>query len=222
MQLGITWIDGVLMDLGMSSRHVDEPSRGFSFMRDGPLDMRMDDRLGQSASDLLNAAGESELAAIFLRYGEERRGRALARAITQHRQQQPLRTTFDLVRLIEKVLGPRRGATHPATRVFQALRIAVNRELENLERGLEAAVARLRPGGRLVVIAYHSLEDRIVKHFFKRLGSACICPPDLPVCACGRQNRLRVLTKRPVTPSAEEINLNPRARSARMRVAEKL
>lgn len=221
MDLGVTSVDGVLFDLGISSRHVDAASRGFSFQREGPLDMRMDTRTEVNASDLLNAASEAQLAAVFLRYGEERRARAIARAVVRARQRQPLATTTDLVRVVEQVLGPKRGPTHPATRVFQALRIYVNRELENLERGLAAAVQRLKSGGRIVVIAYHSLEDRIVKHFFQRLGSACICPPALPVCACGRKDELRVITKRPVVPSPEELAANPRSRSAKMRVAEK-
>jgi 16S rRNA (cytosine1402-N4)-methyltransferase len=221
MDLGVTSVDGVLFDLGISSRHVDEASRGFSFQREGQLDMRMDARTEVSASDLLNAASEAQLAAIFLRYGEERRARAIARAVVRTRERQPLVTTTDLVRVVEQVLGPKRGPTHPATRVFQALRIYINRELENLERGLETAVRRLKSGGRVVVIAYHSLEDRIVKHYFQRLSSACICPPGLPVCACGRQDELRVITKRPVGPSPEELAANPRSRSAKMRVAEK-
>jgi 16S rRNA (cytosine1402-N4)-methyltransferase len=221
MNLAVTSVDGVLFDLGISSRHVDQASRGFSFQREGPLDMRMDDRLESNASDLLKAASESQLAAILLRYGEERRARAIARAIVRARQRQPLITTTDLARVVEQVLGPKRGPVHPATRVFQALRIHVNRELENLERGLEAAARRLATGGRMAVIAYHSLEDRIVKHFFQRQSSACICPPSLPVCACGRRDTLRVVTKRPVTPSPEELQENPRARSAKLRVAEK-
>jgi 16S rRNA (cytosine1402-N4)-methyltransferase len=222
MRVGATTVDGVLFDLGVSSRQFDEPSRGFSFQQDGPLDMRMSRSLEVSARDVLQMASADELIRIFTDYGEERRARAIARAIERERQVHPIETTFQLVRLVERVLGPKRGPTHPATRVFQALRIHVNRELENLERGLEAAVRVLKSGGRLAVISFHSLEDRMVKQFFGRLSITCVCPPGLPKCVCGWQPVVKVLTRKPLTASAGEIEVNPRARSAKLRVAEKI
>jgi 16S rRNA (cytosine1402-N4)-methyltransferase len=197
MNEGVTTVDGIVFDLGVSSRQFDEPSRGFSFLREGPLDMRMDRSIGRTAAEVVNTASEKELADIFLRYGEERRARAIARRIVAAR---PIETTVQLADLI----GPRRGRTHPATRVFQALRIYVNDELENLKRGLAAATRVLRPGGRLAVISFHSLEDRIVKRHFRETPS------------------LRVITRKPVTPTQQEIEQNPRARSAKLRVAEKI
>ena len=230
MSLGITAVDGMLFDLGVSSRQFDEPSRGFSFQREGPLDMRMSrqprsDRgeLGASARDVLRDASLEELARIFRDYGEERRARAIAREIVRERERgHLLETTTQLARLIERLAGPARGGIHPATRVFQALRIAVNNELDNLRRGLAAALKFLSPGGRLAVISFHSLEDRIVKQFFQEMSTGCVCPPDFPVCACHRQQQLRVVTRRLITPSEEEVRQNPRARSARMRVGEKM
>lgn len=222
MRVGATSVDGVLFDLGVSSRQFDEPSRGFSFQQDGPLDMRMSQSLEASARDVLKTASVDELIRIFTEYGEERRAKAIARAIDRQRQVQPIETTFQLVRLVERVLGPKRSSTHPATRVFQALRIQVNRELENLERGLEAAVRVLKSGGRLAVISFHSLEDRIVKQFFGRLSITCVCPPRLPQCVCGRQPAVKVLTRKPITASDAETAANPRARSAKLRVAEKI
>jgi 16S rRNA (cytosine1402-N4)-methyltransferase len=222
MRVGATAVDGVMFDLGVSSRQFDEPSRGFSFQQDGPLDMRMSRSLQASARDVLQMASVDELIRIFTEYGEERRARAIARVIERERQVQPIETTFQLVRLVERVLGPKRGPTHPATRVFQALRIHVNCELENLERGLEAAVRALKSGGRLAVISFHSLEDRMVKQFFGRLSATCVCPPGLPKCVCGKQPVLRVLTRKPITATDEEVTRNPRARSAKLRVAEKI
>jgi 16S rRNA (cytosine1402-N4)-methyltransferase len=223
MSLGVTTVDGVMFDLGVSSRQFDEPSRGFSFARPGPLDMRMSRTLGASARDLLHSASLEELARIFHQYGEQRRARAIAREIVRERRSRPLETTTQLARLVERVAGggARRGRIHPATRVFQALRIAVNNELDNLQAGLEAALRVLRSGGRLAVISFHSLEDRIVKQFIARNSSPCVCPPDLPVCACGRRQQLRAVTRRPLTPSAAELRVNPRARSAKLRVAER-
>ena len=222
MSLGVTAVDGVVFDLGVSSRQFDEPGRGFSFQREGPLDMRMSRQLGAAARDVLRTASLEELAKIFRVYGEEKRARAIAREIVSEREQAPLDTTTQLARLCERVLGPKRGGIHPATRVFQALRIAVNNELENLKRGLEVATRFLKSGGHIAVISFHSLEDRIVKQFFVDKSSGCICPTDLPACACGRKEVLRIVTRKPVTPGEAEIRANPRARSAKLRVAEKL
>jgi 16S rRNA (cytosine1402-N4)-methyltransferase len=222
MSLGVTTVDGVVFDLGVSSRQFNESGRGFSFQREGPLDMRMNRQLGATARDVLRSASLEELARIFRVYGEEKRARAVARQIVAEREQKPLDTTTQLARLVERVLGPRHGSgIHPATRVFQALRIAVNNELDNLKQGLNVAARFLGAGGRLAVISFHSLEDRIVKQFFVEQSSGCICPPDLPVCACGRKQLLRIVTRKPVTPREEEIDANPRSRSAKLRVAEK-
>jgi 16S rRNA (cytosine1402-N4)-methyltransferase len=223
MSLDVAAVDGVLFDLGVSARQFDEPTRGFSFMRPGPLDMRMDRQRPTTARDILLTAPEPELARIFFEYGEERRARAIARGVIRERERGgQFATTTDLAQLVGRVLGPKRGKTHPATRVFQALRIAVNHELESLPTGLMAAVRALRSGGRLVVISFHSLEDRIVKTFFREQSAGCICPTGLPVCRCGRRKVLRVVTRRPVVPSTEETAANPRSRSAKLRVAEKI
>jgi len=222
--LGIAEVDGVLLDLGVSSMQLDEPERGFSFRADGPLDMRMDPGSGETAAELVATASEEELRRLLWRFGEERNARAIARAIVEERRTKPIVRTLELARLVERAAGPaaRRLRIHPATRTFQALRIAVNHELGDLERVLGEATSILRPGGRLVVLAYHSLEDRIVKHTLRSLSERCICPPDLPVCGCGRSNLLRVLTPRPVRPAAEEVARNPRARSAHLRAAERI
>lgn len=208
----------ILADLGCSSLQLDTPGRGFSFAADGPLDMRMG-RDGATAAELVNSAEEEELVSIFWRYGEERRSRAVARAIIRQR---PLATTAELSRLVERVVPRGKGQKiHPATRVFQALRIAVNDELGQLERFLEPAVRSLRPGGRMAVISFHSLEDRIVKHGFAALQGLCTCPPDFPECRCEPEQLVRVLTRSPIRPTAEEIRDNPRSRSARLRVVER-
>lgn len=208
----------ILADLGCSSLQLDTPGRGFSFAADGPLDMRMG-RDGATAAELVNSAEEEELVSIFWRYGEERRSRAVARAIIRQR---PLATTAELSRLVERVVPRGKGQKiHPATRVFQALRIAVNDELGQLERFLEPAVRSLRPGGRMAVISFHSLEDRIVKHGFAALQGLCTCPPDFPECRCEPEQLIRVLTRSPIRPTAEEIRDNPRSRSARLRVVER-
>jgi len=222
MQWDVTTVDGVLLDLGVSSRQFDEPSRGFSFMREGALDMRMSRSLQTTARDFLATATFEQLIRIFREYGEERRARSVANAVIRERELGLIETTTQLARLVERVLGPKRGGIHPATRVFQALRIAVNNELDNVQRGLEAATRVLKSGGRLAVISFHSLEDRIVKQFFVRSSEVCICPPGLPVCGCGRKQVLRVITRKPVTATEEEMERNPRARSAKLRVAEKI
>ncbi len=223
--LGMTAIDGILFDLGVSTPQLDEPARGFGFRRPGPLDMRMDRRQRTTAATILAEASLAELVTIFRNYGEERRARSIAREIVRERERgQRCETTTQLARLVERVIGPAGGRSkiHPATRVFQALRIAVNDELESLRRGLAGATTLLKQGGRLAVISFHSLEDRIVKQFFRDQSSACVCPPGLPVCACGRRRVLRVVTRRPVTPAPAEVADNPRARSAKLRVAEKI
>lgn len=208
----------ILADLGCSSLQLDTPERGFSFSTDGPLDMRMGSE-GATAAELVNTAEEEDLVSLFWRYGEERRSRAVARAIVRQR---PLGSTNELSRLIERVIPRKKGQRiHPATRVFQALRIAVNDELGQLERFIEPAVRSLRPGGRMAVISFHSLEDRIVKHTFVRLQGKCTCPPDFPECRCEPEELLQVLTRSPIRPTDDETRDNPRSRSARMRVIER-
>jgi 16S rRNA (cytosine1402-N4)-methyltransferase len=216
--------DAVLLDLGVSSMQIDRPERGFSYAVDAPLDMRMDPSAPLSARELVNEAGERELADLFRRYGEERFARQIARAIVRRRRQRPFERTAELVETIRaSVPAPRRfGDGHPARRVFQALRIAVNDELGSLERALPAAIDMLRPGGRICVISFHSLEDRIVKRFLAAESRGCICPPDLPVCGCGREPVLRLLGRKAVRPSPAEIAANPRSASARLRAAVKV
>ncbi len=211
----------VLADLGCSSLQLDTPERGFSFAADGPLDMRMG-LSDVTAADMVNTADEEDLVTVLWRYGEERRSRAVARAIVEGRRRRPIATTGELRRLVERVIPARRGQRiHPATRVFQAFRIAVNDELGQLERFLEPTARRLRPGGRIAVISFHSLEDRIVKQTITRLEGRCTCPPDFPECRCEPEEVLRVLTRRPIRPTEDEIRANPRSRSARLRVAER-
>lgn len=217
--VGVTAVDGILFDLGLSAHQLHDASRGFSFDRPGPLDMRVDRRQPTTAADLVNRLPERDLADLLLRYGEERAARRIAREIVARR---PLATTVDLVRAVEAAVRGRRSRIHPATRTFQALRIATNRELDALERALPQAIRRLRPGGRLCVIAFHSLEDRIVKGVLTLHSRGCVCPPEVPQCQCGGTRLLRVLTKKPVVPSPEEVRRNPRARSARLRAAERL
>jgi 16S rRNA (cytosine1402-N4)-methyltransferase len=215
--------DAILLDLGVSSMQLDRPERGFSYAVDAPLDMRMDPQAEWTAADLVNDEGERELADIFRRYGEERYARQIARAIVRRRKQEPYERTGELVETIKaSIPAPARfGDGHPAKRVFQALRIAVNDELGELERALPAAVEMLRPGGRVAVIAFHSLEDRIVKQFFRAEERGCVCPPDFPICACGQEPVLRVLTRKALRPNARELAANPRAASAKLRAAEK-
>ena len=217
-QAGIEHVNGVLLDLGFSSRQVDAAGYGFSFQQDEPLDMRYD-TAGSTAADLLNHADERELADVIFRYGEERRSRAVARAIVQAR---PINTTGRLASVVARALGGRRGGRHPATRTFQALRIAVNEELIHLQAGLDAAPGMLRSGGRLVVISYHSLEDRLVKSWMDREAAQCVCPPELPVCACEHEPTVRFARRRVVRPSAAETDNNPRSRSARLRAVERI
>jgi 16S rRNA (cytosine1402-N4)-methyltransferase len=213
---------GALFDLGVSSMQLDRPERGFSFRADGPLDMRMDPSRSPSAADLVNSLPEAELARIIFEYGEERFSRRVAREIVHARERRPLATTAELAEIVRRSVPRTPGLTiHPATRTFQALRIAVNAELDVLAGALEACVRRLEPGGRLAVLAYHSLEDRIVKRTFLRLAGRCSCPPRLPVCACGTERLVTVLTTRPLAPGEAEIQENPRSRSARLRVVER-
>jgi len=212
-QEGFAPVDGILLDLGLSSLQLEGEERGFSFRQEAPLDMRFDPDQPLTARDLVNRLPVGELARLLREYGEERRAWAIARAIVRHR---PVETAGQLARIVEGAVG-RRGRLHPATRTFQALRIAVNRELETLEEGLREAVRLLAPGGRLAVLSYHSLEDRRVKRFFRDMARGCTCPPDLPGCRCGRSPVLRPLTRKPVRPRPEEVRENPRARSARLR-----
>lgn len=218
---GFEKVDGILLDLGLSSRQLDDAQRGFSFMSEGPLDMRFDRSHGETAADLVNNLDKEALADIFWRYGEERHSRRYAKAIMEER---PISTTAELADLIERAAPHyvRRKRIHPATQVFQALRIVVNRELDELESGLPAAIELLRPGGRVVVISFHSLEDRFVKQLFRDLSKDCVCPPRQPICTCDAQAVVRVITRKVVRPSEEEVERNPRSRSARLRVAEKL
>lgn len=222
-QLGSNGVraDAVLIDLGLSSMQVDRPERGFSYATDAPLDMRMDPSEESSAADLVATAGERELETIFRRYGEERYARQIARGIVRRREVAPIERTGQLVDVVKaSIPAPARfGEGHPAKRVFQALRIEVNHELESLEAGLPAAFEMLRPGGRLAVISFHSLEDRIVKRFLRERAKGCTCPPELPVCICGKEPEARILTTKPVRPSAREVDANPRASSARLRAA---
>ncbi len=224
-EAGFDAVDGCLFDLGLSSFQLADTERGFGFRAGGPLDMRFDTSRGVPAAELLATLDADELTALFRRYGEEPKARRIALAIVDARGSAPVATAEELAALVERVVPPnprQPRRTHPATRVFQALRIAVNEELEALEIGLAAAVDLLRPGGRLVVLSYHSLEDRIVKRFFAAERRGCVCPPEIPVCVCGRNPRLRLVTRRSVTPTQEEVAANPRSRSARLRAAERL
>jgi len=215
--------DAILLDLGVSSMQIDRPERGFSYTADAPLDMRMDPSADVSAAGIVNEADERDLATIFKRYGEERYARQIAKAIVRRRKERPFERTSDLVETIKAAIpAPARfGDGHPAKRVFQALRIAVNDELGSLELALPAAFSMLRPGGRLAVISFHSLEDRLVKRFMRDLERGCECPPDFPVCVCGKEPQLRSLSRKAIRPGASERAANPRSSSARLRVGEK-
>jgi 16S rRNA (cytosine1402-N4)-methyltransferase len=217
--LGWQVVDGILLDLGLSSMQLDVPERGFSFRREASLDMRFNQQDPMSAMDLVNNLSEGELADLIYKFGEERRSRQVAKAIVDVR---PINSTIELARIIASATSSGKPGMHPATRTFQALRIAVNNELTVLEEVLPQAVSELRSGGRLAVIAYHSLEDRLVKHYFRQEKQDCICPPEQLICTCGHKASIKILTKRPVRPQADEILQNPRARSARLRVVEKL
>jgi 16S rRNA (cytosine1402-N4)-methyltransferase len=212
-------VDGILLDLGISSMQLDKPERGFSFRADGPLDMRFDPEQALTAADLVNELSREELAEILFTYGEEKLARKIAEAIIANR---PLVGTKDLAEIVKKVARNPKSKIHPATRTFQALRIAVNQELDALEAFLPRALESLNTGGRLAIIAFHSLEDRIVKKFFRLESRDCICPPEVPICVCGHKARLKELTRRPLRPEESEIDRNPRARSAKLRVAEKI
>jgi 16S rRNA (cytosine1402-N4)-methyltransferase len=223
-QLGVTGIDGFLLDLGVSSFQLDKGERGFSFQQDAPLDMRMDDSSGETAAFLVNQLAEQSLAQIIREYGEERWAVRIAAHIVQARQESPIETTLQLADIIKGAI-PRakwEERLHPATRTFQALRIAVNDELGSLEKGLKAAINMLNRGGRIAVISFHSLEDRIVKNIFREAATGCICPKQVPVCVCGRVPQLKKVTGKPILPGSEEVHSNPRSRSAKLRVAEKL
>jgi 16S rRNA (cytosine1402-N4)-methyltransferase len=222
--MGIKEMEGILLDLGVSSHQLDTAERGFSFTLDAPLDMRMDRDRGPSAYDLVHTFSQQELAVLIRKFGEERMAGRISRAIVKRRALSPIRTTVDLAALVAGTLPGIRGPAriHPATRTFQALRIAVNDELANLQQALVDGMELLKPGGRFSVISFHSLEDRIVKNAFYTAEKGCICPPDLPVCACGRKPTMKVLTRKPVVPGEVEIRDNPRARSAKLRTAERI
>jgi 16S rRNA (cytosine1402-N4)-methyltransferase len=219
IRYGFRPVNGVLLDLGMSSLQLGEEGRGFSFRQDSPLDMRFSDAQPVTAADIVNTYDETRLAGLLHRYGEERRSRQIARRIVERR---PLRTTLELARVVEQAAGGARGRIHPATRTFQALRMAVNEELENLELALDQALNVLGAGGRIVVISFHSLEDRVVKSFFRREAQACICPPGMPACVCDHSPRLRTVSRKAIRPSPAEVRSNRRSRSARMRVGERI
>ena len=221
---GVGQVDGMLFDLGVSSPQLDDPQRGFSYMHDAPLDMRMDRSAPLTAREVVNGWEEAELKRILWRYGEERYAGPIAAAMVRARQERPIETTLELVDIIRGAMpkAALREKQHPAKRSFQAIRIAVNDELGAVERMLEAAVPRLAPGGRLAVISFHSLEDRIVKTMLGEFARGCTCPPDFPVCVCGNRPKVRLVNRKPITASQEELERNPRARSAKLRIAEKL
>ncbi|MDD4237413.1 MAG: 16S rRNA (cytosine(1402)-N(4))-methyltransferase RsmH [Desulfotomaculaceae bacterium] len=222
--LGISALDGVLFDLGTSSYQLDNPARGFSYQHDAPLDMRMDPQREITARMLVNHMTVAELTEVIRKYGEERWASRIAEFICEERKHRPIETTGALVEVIKKAIpaGARREGPHPAKRTFQALRIAVNGELEILKASVKSAVLALKPGGRVCVITFHSLEDRIIKDLFRELASPCTCPRDFPVCVCGGKKVLQIVTARPVPPSEEELAVNPRARSAKLRIGEKV
>lgn len=221
-EIGWERVRGAVLDLGISSRHVDSPERGFSFQADAPLDMRMDRREALDAAAVVNEFSAAELARILREYGEEPRARQIAAAIERERGRVRIESTRQLADLVARAAGRERGRTHPATKTFQALRIAVNRELENLEAFLENGYELLHPRGRLVIISFHSLEDRLVKQAFRKWSRSCICPPRTPVCRCGWSRKVGLLTSRPRLASAAEVGRNPRARSAKLRAVERL
>ena len=220
---GIAQADGILLDIGVSSHQLDTPQRGFSYHHDASLDMRMSQE-GMSAKDLVNTLSWQELAQIISRYGEDKNAKSIAKGIVKAREEAPVETTLQLAEIV-KVSVPaavRREPGHPARKTFQALRIAVNGELDQLSKGLDAAFSLLRPGGRLAIITFHSLEDRMVKQRMNEWGTGCICPPDFPVCVCGNQPKAQLVYKKGLAPTEQELEQNPRSRSARLRVCEKL
>ena len=223
-RLGVARVDGVFLDIGVSSPQIDDPERGFSFRFDGPLDMRMDTTAGETAAEWLARASVDEIAGVLADYGEERFARRIAAAVVERRRTAPLKTTGELARLVESAVPKNRrdAAQHPATRTFQAVRIEVNHELDELKGALEAAGGLLAPGGRLAVISFHSLEDRIVKNVFQDAAKGCTCPPSFPVCVCGHKPKIKILTKKPIIATREEVEENPRSRSAKLRVAERV
>lgn len=224
LQKGFKEIDGILLDIGVSSHQLDEEERGFSYMHDGPLDMRMNTNLNFDASDIVNNSSEQELTRILREYGEEKWAVRIAKFIAEERKKNRIDTTFKLVDIIKKAIpaAARREGGHPAKRTFQALRIAVNDELQVLEEAVLNGAELLKPGGRLVVITFHSLEDRIVKKIFNNMERPCTCPPQLPVCVCGKEPLLKVITKKPVTAGEEELKTNTRSKSAKLRAAERV
>lgn len=222
--LGIDKVDGILLDIGVSSHQLDEKSRGFSHNKDAPLDMRMDRTTSFTARDLVNTYSEKELEEIIWNYGEERWAKRIAEFIVEERKKKPIETTMELVTVIKKAIpkGARREGPHPAKQTFQALRIEVNRELEVLKNSIPNMVKLLKPGGRIAIISFHSLEDRIVKNIFRELFKECICPPEFPQCICDKVREIEIITRRPITPSKKEVKENPRSRSAKLRIGEKL
>ncbi|MDT8716626.1 16S rRNA (cytosine(1402)-N(4))-methyltransferase RsmH [Clostridium sp. 19966] len=223
-KLDIEKVDGILMDLGVSSYQLDNAERGFSYMNDAKLDMRMDRHQEQSAYDVVNYYEEKELERIIRDYGEEKFARRIASFISERRSQKPIESTLELVDIIKAAIPARarREGPHPAKRTFQAIRIEVNKELEILNKTIEDAVNNLNPKGRLAIITFHSLEDRIVKNKFKQLEKPCICPPQFPICQCGKVPEIKIVTRKPIEPSENEIEINPRSRSAKLRIAEKI
>ncbi|MDI6602137.1 MAG: 16S rRNA (cytosine(1402)-N(4))-methyltransferase RsmH [Thermoanaerobacteraceae bacterium] len=223
-ELGIDRIDGVVLDLGFSSIQVDDPARGFSYQSEGPLDMRMDEEEILTAKDIVNKWSEKDIAKIISEYGEEKWSSRIAKFIVEAREKQEISTTTQLAEIIKSAIPARarRSGPHPAKRTFQALRIAVNSELNMLHEAILDFVDILKPGGRICIISFHSLEDRIVKQTFKKLENPCICKPDVPVCVCGQKQKLKLITKKPILPDLVEIEKNPRARSARLRVGERV
>ena len=221
--LGISAMDGIYLDLGVSSYQLDTAERGFSYMEDAPLDMRMDRRNDRTAADLVNGCTEQELFRIIRDYGEDRFAKNIAKHIVQARERKEIRTTLELAEIVRGAIPKKIQVTggHPAMRTFQALRIELNGELKVLEESIDSMIGLLKPGGRLCIITFHSLEDRIVKNGFRRNESPCICPPEFPVCVCGKKSRGRVITKKPVLPSEEEKEMNPRSRSAKLRIFER-
>ncbi len=216
-------VDGLLLDLGVSSPQLDSPDRGFSFMRNGPLDMRMDSSQKITAADLLIELPDEKLVSVIKEYGEERFSKRIVRAIRQAQKQSAIKTTLQLSNIISSVIhASRQTKIHPATRTFQALRIAVNGELEHIKKALRDSVDILQESARVIVISFHSLEDRIVKNFFKTEEKGCVCPPKIPVCSCGHKQRLKIITRKPIIPAVEEVRRNSRASSAKLRVAERV